>query len=195
MDSSPELVEEIKRFRVGFAYLMDVMYSCAAKSNDPDTHIGAVIVRPEFNKTVLTADLRRSIVSTGCNHFPRNIKITPAMLERPEKHLWTVHAETDAICCAARYGGSLQGCHLFTNGLPCSECAKVIVESGIASIYIDRGWESFGDPGFQKTWAEKFRVSRIMLDAANIPVIPIPYLHNICSEVRRVPRFKRGQWF
>ncbi|MFA6227962.1 MAG: hypothetical protein WC668_02130 [Patescibacteria group bacterium] len=185
-------LEERKRkmSETGIDFIMDTMYLCAANSNDPNTHIGAVILQPDFNfsRCLFPADIKKRIVSVGCNLFPRGVNITPAMLERPEKYLWIIHAEVNAICTAARLGRSLRGCHLFTNGLPCSECAKVIVGSGIAAIYIDQDWDSLGDPGYQATWAEKHRVSKIMLEAAGIPIIPLPY-------DRRIPRFKRGQSF
>lgn len=105
-------------------YFLEIAEVVAAKSKDPHTKIGAVIVGPE-----------RQIVSTGFNGFPRKIAEVDWRLERPIKYNFMVHAEMNAIYNAARHGIPLRGCHMFVTGLaPCSKCAMGIIQSGIESV-------------------------------------------------------------
>lgn len=52
---------------------------------------------------------------------------------------WTkpevVHAEANAITKLAKEGGNGNGADLFTTHAPCSECAKLIIQSGIRNVY------------------------------------------------------------
>lgn len=46
----------------------------------------------------------------------------------------TIHSEQNAICQAARYGISLEGCTLYTKMEPCYVCARMIVAVGIKRV-------------------------------------------------------------
>lgn len=46
----------------------------------------------------------------------------------------TIHAEQNAICQAARYGISLQGCTLYCKMEPCRVCAMLIISVGIKKV-------------------------------------------------------------
>lgn len=46
----------------------------------------------------------------------------------------TIHSEQNAICQAARYGISLDGCTLYTKMEPCYVCARMIVAVGIKRV-------------------------------------------------------------
>lgn len=50
----------------------------------------------------------------------------------------TIHAEANAILFAARYGVSTEGTDLYTTMSPCFDCAKLIVNSGIKTVYYHR---------------------------------------------------------
>jgi dCMP deaminase len=91
-------------------------------SKDPSTKVGAVIV-----------DKDRRIVSTGYNGFPQGIADRSELLnDREKKYKLIVHGEMNAILFAQR---SLSGCTLYTTPLlPCSSCAGVIIQSGIARV-------------------------------------------------------------
>jgi dCMP deaminase len=77
------------------------------------------------------------IVSTGYNSFPRGINDDlDERQERPEKYFWFEHAERNAIYNAARIGVSLKNTTIYlTCGIPCSDCARGIISSGIKKIY------------------------------------------------------------
>lgn len=46
-----------------------------------------------------------------------------------------VHAEANAIVYAARYGIKLEGTDIYCTHFPCPNCAKLIVNSGIQSVF------------------------------------------------------------
>lgn len=91
-------------------------------SKDPSTRVGAIIV-----------DADHRIVSTGYNGFPRGVHDTPERLaDREKKYEMIVHAEINAILFARR---SVVGLSLYTWPLPpCSRCAALIINSGIAAV-------------------------------------------------------------
>jgi dCMP deaminase len=91
-------------------------------SKDPSTQCGAVIVRPD-----------RTILSLGFNGFPRGMDDDPKLYaDREEKYRRVIHAEINAILCAA---GSLEGCTLYTYPIPpCERCAAHILQTGIQAV-------------------------------------------------------------
>jgi len=107
-------------------YFMSLVFLLAMKSKDESTHIGAVIVSED-----------NTILSTGYNSFPRGCNDTIATRqERPEKYFWFEHAERNAIYNAARKGHKLEGARLFTNGFPCVDCARGVIQAGIKEVIV-----------------------------------------------------------
>ena len=107
-------------------YYLDICKAVAARSKDPNTQLGCVIVGPAHE-----------IRSTGYNSFPRGIRDdVPERLQRPTKYLWIEHAERNAICNAARAGTSTAGCTLYVELMPCMDCARAIVQAGITEVAI-----------------------------------------------------------
>lgn len=110
----------------------------ATWSKDRGRKVGAVIVGPD-----------NEIRSTGFNGIPRGVN--DDLEDRHdaasgEKYLWVSHAERNAIYNAALLGVSTKGCTLYVPWYPCIECAKAIVQSGIARLVCfepdltDRNW-------------------------------------------------------
>src|SRR3989338_2955707 len=119
---------------------MTMAYLVATKSKDQSTHIGAVIIGPD-----------REVRTTGYNSFPRGINDNvPQRQERPEKYFWFEHAERNAIFNAVRFGASLKGCTLYTNGIPCMDCARAIVQSGIKKVVVDKSWDDQNPPEWRE---------------------------------------------
>lgn len=111
-------------------YFMSMVYLVAAKSKDERTHIGAVVVGPD-----------KEIKSTGYNSFVRGLNDnTRERQEKPEKDYWFEHAERNAIYNATLIGTSLKGCKIYTNGIPCMDCARGIVQAGIVEVIVDKNW-------------------------------------------------------
>jgi dCMP deaminase len=124
-------------------------------SKDRSTQVGCVIVSPE-----------RAVVSTGYNGFPRGINdAVESRHERPQKYLWTEHAERNAIYNAAREGIRLRGCTLYIPWFPCTDCARAIVQSGITSLV------AIPPDLSHPTWGEHFRVAIEMLREGQVQIV------------------------
>lgn len=102
-------------------YFMTLALVASLKSKDPSTQVGAVIID---NKT-------RKLVSSGYNGFPRFIDDGKIPQIRPEKYLYVVHAELNAILHAQR---ELSDCSLYSTVYPCSECMKAVIQSGMKRV-------------------------------------------------------------
>jgi dCMP deaminase len=111
------------------SYYRQLANTVKLKSKDKYTQIGAVIVGKDGE-----------IVSTGYNSFPRGLDDGLAYRqERPEKYYWFEHAERNAIYNAARIGVSTKGTTMYLScGLPCADCARGIINSGIKRIFCER---------------------------------------------------------
>ena len=107
-------------------YFLGIAEQVKLKSKDNSTQIGAVIVGGD-----------NEVLSTGYNSFPRGLDDTKEeRQERPEKYFWFEHAERNAIYNAARVGIPLKGSTIYlTSGLPCMDCARGIVNSGVKIVY------------------------------------------------------------
>lgn len=142
-------------------FFMGVANVAAARSKDPNTQVGAVIVNPE----------RHKIISTGYNGFPWGIDDDDAEFswsndKRRElgqtKYPYIAHAELNAIISAAT---DLIGKHLYVNLFPCNKCAIAIIQSGISEIF-------YQDDKYQDS--EEFKISRKLLSKAGIKFHHLP---------------------
>ena len=104
---------------------LPVVQAIAGMSKDPSTKVGAIAIGKHY-----------SIVSEGLNGFPRGANdLVNERFERPLKYEWTVHAEANLICNAAREGHSLDGTTVLITGLPpCTECSKLLIQAGVHEI-------------------------------------------------------------
>ena len=117
-------------------YFVNMADVVRQKSKDPSSKIGALIVGTDHE-----------IISSGFNGFPRGIRevsLDQSELldrwERPIKYQYVCHAERNAIYNAARVGHRLKGCSLYLVGfgppcVPCTECTKAVIQSGITAVY------------------------------------------------------------
>ena len=137
-------------------YFRKIAHTVKLKSKDVKTQIGAVIVGSN-----------NEIRSTGYNSFPRGIEdFHDARQERPEKYYWMEHAERNAIINAARIGVSTDRCTLFlTCDIPCVDCTRAIINSGIKIIFCERGEGAKGE-----YWSEHTQRSIKMLQEAKLTV-------------------------
>ena len=135
-------------------WFMKQVYLAAEKSKDPSTKIGAVLVRDNH------------IISSGYNGFPRKVRDKKGRyLKREIKYEFVVHAEDNAVLAAARFGISTLDTTLYTQGIPCCECAKSVIQGGIKEIVVHKQW-SMG----HSRWKESCKISSIMFREAGIPI-------------------------
>lgn len=110
-------------------YFLNIAEQVKLKSKDESTQIGAVIVGED-----------NEVLSTGYNSFPRGMDDSKQeRQERPEKYFWFEHAERNSIYNAARVGTALKNSTIYlTSGVPCMDCSRGIVNSGIKVIWCKR---------------------------------------------------------
>lgn len=113
-------------------YFMAVAQISSMRSKDPSTQVGAVIV--DSDNRILSIGYNG--LPNGCsdNEFPWNSEPENDTEEAKinVKNYYVVHAELNAIL---NYKGeSLKGTTLYVTLIPCYECAKAIIQSGIKKI-------------------------------------------------------------
>ena len=119
-------------------YFMDIAMLVAKRSTCTRRSVGAVIVK---DKRILSTGYNgapsgvRHCIDTGCLREKLNI----ASGERHEL-CRGIHAEQNAIIQAAYHGVSIKEAVLFCTNLPCSICAKMIINAGIITIYYQDGY-------------------------------------------------------
>ncbi len=132
-------------------YFMGVALLSAQRSKDPSTQVGACIVND-----------KNKIVGAGYNGLPIgcNDDDFPWAKEGDfldTKYPFICHAELNAIL--NNIGMDLKGCKIYTALFPCNECAKAIIQSGIAEvIYLSDKYEG----------NDVFKASRHMLQQAKV---------------------------
>jgi len=116
------------------SYFMDVVEIVASRSTCLRRHAGAILVDSE----------EKRIITTGYNGPPRGLRhcdLTGCIRElreiepgRQQELCRGLHAEQNAIIQAAMYGVSIRKTMLYTSFLPCSFCAKMLINAGISRI-------------------------------------------------------------
>jgi dCMP deaminase len=139
-------------------YFLGIAEQVKLKSKDESTQIGAVIVGQD-----------NEILSTGYNSFPRGLRDDKEERQvRPEKYFWFEHAERNAIYNAARVGTPLKDSTIYlTSGLPCTDCARAIINTGIRKIYCKRICTTTN----KEKWEESQQKSLEMLGECGIDII------------------------
>lgn len=93
------------------------------------TKVACVIVSSEDNV----------ILSTGYNGIPRGVRDLPERMLRPQKYLWTAHAEQNAVAQAARKGVRLEGATAYITHRPCPDCSNSLINAGIKHVIFGDG--------------------------------------------------------
>lgn len=123
-------------------------------SKDRSTRVGCVIV-----------GAYKEVRAIGYNGFPRGADDDlDDRHVRPAKYKWTEHAERNAIYNAARAGISIDGCTMYLPWFPCMDCARAIVQSGIATLVAYRPDMS------HPTWGEDFRLAIALFEETGVKV-------------------------
>lgn len=129
---------------------MRMTHVISERSKDPSTQVGAVI-----------ADSHNVVVGLGYNGFPRGVDDGNFPWDREgdflnTKYAYICHAEENAIYNA---NNSTKGCKLYSKLFPCNECAKTIIQNGIAEIIYES--DKYADK-------PQFMAARRMFEAAGV---------------------------
>jgi dCMP deaminase len=111
--------------------------AAALKSKD-STQVGAILVGPE-----------QEIRLTGFNGPPRGVRDLEERRERPAKYLFASHAEQNLIAFAAREGIRTKDCTVYVTHMPCSSCAKTLIQAGISEVVYGDGKTSMPEDEFK----------------------------------------------
>lgn len=120
-------------------HFMDVAKLVALRSTCLRRNVGAVAVKENH------------ILATGYNGSPSGHAHCldvgcirqAALVPSGERHELCagVHAEQNIICQAAKFGIKIEGATLYCTHLPCSICAKMIVNAGIDKVVFENGYD------------------------------------------------------
>ena len=162
-------------------FFMGVAVLSSKRSKDPISPTGACIV-----------DKQQRIVGIGYNGFPRGCSddVFPwttgatnddedlPWLHTPEPYM--CHAVTNAILNKCSH--DVEGCSLYVTQYPCSDCAKMIIQSRISKVVVRKVEDSstclgcnsslplLNNEGNETTVDPDTRASQILLEMANVDV-------------------------
>jgi dCMP deaminase len=141
-------------------YFLNICKAVATRSIDENTKIGCVVV-----------DNRNRIVATGYNSFPPGVnddkypkdRVSTILIdgERVNKYDIMSHAEASALIHAS---GDLSKCTLYVGTMPCHECCKLIIHSGIKRVVI-------GDVEIHGGWKRSFVISSELFKDSGVEVV------------------------
>ncbi len=135
---------------------MRFAHLAAQGSEDPSRSVGAVLA---VDGAVLTRTM-------ACNEFPRGVsRDLGYRWKRPAKYLFIEHAERNAIYRAARYGIATIGLTLVCPWGACADCARAIIQSGIATLVR----ETLPASG----WSDSIALGDTMLAEAGVRVVTL----------------------
>lgn len=140
--------------------LLVASYLEAEKSIDQSTQVGALLV----NKQGV-------ILSSGFNNFPNGVHDIGRRHQRPDKYLYTEHAERNAIFNAARMGIATQGLTMVCAWAACAECARAIINSGISSVI--RHHKKTLDLDMNERWGHSIDVGDEMFYESGVAIIEV----------------------
>lgn len=133
-------------------YFMDFAELTASLSYAKRLKVGAVIVKDNGQ-----------IIGNGYNGMPsdwdnncENLKEDGSLKTRPE----VLHSESNAILKVARSTESSEGATMFCTHAPCMDCAKLIFQSGIKTIY------------YKNQYREDAGIKFLMISGVNVHQYP-----------------------
>jgi dCMP deaminase len=171
-------------------YFFNICEEVRRKSKDHSVKVGCVIAGPDneirstgFNGFPRGVDEDEPALKERLG-FAKDEELTPYDMagmeieprlkaikkrhERPDKYLWTEHAERNAIYAAARVGIPLKGCVIYVDWIPCADCARAIVQSGITRVIIDGRKFDEKLKFWMVRWHDHMKCSFVMFDEAGV---------------------------
>ena len=142
-------------------YFMTITRQVAERSTCERAKVGAVIVRD------------KNILATGYNGAPAGMPhcIDVGCLiyqsktpngDTEENCFRTIHAEMNAIAQAAKNGSTIKDASIYITHTPCIHCLKVLVNTGIKSIYYEKPYKLH-------TLDELLRYTHVELEKVDLP--------------------------
>jgi len=178
-------------------YFMKMAYLASYKSKDESSKIGAVLVK---NNSVISMGyngicrdvldpwdyenksqkFKHEISKKGISLFSAQeiYEKIKNRKSRPDKYSFVEHGERNAIYQAAYLGISTKDSILYTLALPCPDCARGIIQSGIQKVIVHK---SFNDIFYE---ADKWKsLLQVSLDMFNEAEIELEYIEKELGEI------------
>jgi len=138
---------------------MGEAFTVSAKSKDPYTQVGAVVV-----------SATNEPLGTGYNGPPSDVPDNQINWMRPDKNDFIHHAEDNAIWFS-RIKGSTKGATIYTTAPPCKDCMLDIVRAKIVRVvYFDIPVDpdsSLADKSKWQITQDIAKMARVRLDKFN----------------------------
>ena len=138
-------------------FLKEADFKAKLFSKDKKRKVGAIILEKD------------SLIQLSCgyNGLPRKLKETKKRWLKENKHLYVIHAETNAIIQASRTNSNINNCIMVCNRFPCHNCCLNIIQVGIKLlITIEPDWNTLSEK-----WKKSFYASKEMLDELKIEIM------------------------
>jgi dCMP deaminase len=141
---------------------MSMAHLTSMRSIDASTRIGCVIAGKD-----------NVVKSIGYNGPCRGIEFSPddERQQRPQKYFWFEHAERNAVFNATREGVPLHGAICYVTALPCADCCRALIQSGISEIVFDETITKLMSSS-SSDWEESHSVTLRMLSEAGLVLTP-----------------------
>jgi dCMP deaminase len=124
-------------------------------SKDPSTQVGALLVSHD----------RRTII-VGYNGFPSRLSDHESLYEhRPTKYGRILHAEENAVINARQ---SVEGFTLYSPVPPCTHCALIVIQAGIARCVVHTPTEDI-----MSRWGDSIANARELFAEAGVEYVEI----------------------
>ena len=101
-------------------------------------HVGAIVVKDDRIISIGYNGMPSGWDNNCENDFGLDFKGNRTLVTKPE----VLHAETNAIAKLAKSTESGNGATLFVTHAPCLDCAKLVYQSGINSVYYRNSYRS-----------------------------------------------------
>lgn len=122
-------------------YFMDVTKAVAKRATCDRGRSGCVIAK---NKQILVTGYVGSAAGLPhCDEVGHQMKTVRHEDGHESNHcVRTTHAEQNAIVQAAKLGVSIEGATLYCKMTPCTVCARMIINSGIARVVCEKRYHA-----------------------------------------------------
>ncbi len=128
-------------------YFLEIAEVVSTRSPDPNTKHGCVLV-----------DKNNRVLSTGYNGPIQGLPEGLVEFERPQKYLWMIHAEDNAVTFSKC---DLTDSVAYITGRPCIQCLRRLVQAGVCRIV-------FGTREAKCITDEEKRVTDLVVRGKNI---------------------------
>lgn len=156
-----KLFEEIESRKISWdAYFLNQLEGIAAKATCDRGRSGALIARDKRQLT--TGYVGSPVGLPHCDEEGHLFEMRYNSEGTSSKHcIRTTHAEANAIAQAAKAGISINGATLYCKMVPCRDCAKLIINSGIKKVVAAKDYQR---SELTKEWFDSAKIDLVIID-------------------------------